>query len=207
MKTLTMLFATLLAMAMAMTSLPALAGGAPAGDKSSAARADRHTSKPSAPVDLVWLQDGREGTVEIEIIVGTAHDGVDLLLFTDGSNAPLTQSLPAAGAGPAGAVTWTLEQPLQSAPRVMAVLRQGEARQARNFVAPWRAGQDVVDPNDSKSEQPRSSESRNGKNAGNGRNTAPVDAAVTPESETPLHAMPATETLRRDTPSQEAGKD
>ncbi|MGB5249912.1 MAG: hypothetical protein WBO47_09815, partial [Gammaproteobacteria bacterium] len=141
MKTLTMLFATLLAMAMAMTSLPALAGGAPAGDKSSAARADRHTSKPSAPVDLVWLQDGREGTVEIEIIVGTAHDGVDLLLFTDGSNAPLTQSLPAAGAGPAGAVTWTLEQPLQSAPRVMAVLRQGEARQARNFVAPWRAGQ------------------------------------------------------------------
>jgi len=182
----------------------AVAGGEPAATKQ-----DRHTSKPSAPVDLAWLQDGREGVVEIEVFAGTGHDGVELSLITGGPNGPdrqATRVLPPGPAGLAGTVTWTLAGPLRSPPRVLAVLRQGEARQARSFVAPTRLDQDVVGPQGASNEtaqrtEPDANQSQIKNQIKNGR-FSPADAGPgpAPGAEVPLEEMPAQEILKRAQP-------
>ncbi len=200
------LLSIVLGIGLAGLSVVAVAGGEPAATKQ-----DRHTSKPSASVDLAWLQDGREGVVEIEVFAGTAHDGVELMLITGGPSGPDSQAtrvLPSGPAGLAGTVTWTLPEPLRSPPRVLAVLRQGEARQARSFVAPSRLDQDVVGPQGAGDEtgqgtQPNASQSQSQITNKSGR-FSPADAGsgAAPGADPPLDEMPAQEILKRGQPVQ-----
>ena len=198
-----MLFAIVLGIGLSSLSAVSVAGGDPA-----ATNPDRHTSKPSASVNLAWLQDGREGVVEIEVFAGTAHDGVELVLIAGGSNdrgspdSQPTRVLPSGAAGSAGTVVWTLTAPVQSPPRVLAVLRQGEARQARSFVAPWRLEQDVVGLQNESSETARGAEQSAGKSKSGRFSPADEGADAAPAGEVPLEDMPAQETLKRGQPGQ-----
>lgn len=169
-------------------------------------------SKPSAPVSLRWIRDGREAVVEVEVSAAVDHDGVDLTLVLPGAGPVPARSLPAAGAGPAGTATWELGAPVTMPPRVIVVLRQGAARQGASFVAPADPGQDVVRPDgQSEAEQAGGKRSRA---AGETRLPRPPAEALEsgkPEGESTepetLHPLPARETLRRGEPdgSDESG--
>jgi hypothetical protein len=162
-------------------------------------------SKPSAPVSLRWIRDGREAVVEVEVSAGVDHDGVDLTLMLPGAGPVPARSLPAAGAGPAGTVSWELEAPVTTPPRVIVVLRQGAARQGASFVAPVGARQDVVRPDGQPDAGPANA--KRSRAAGEARLPRPPAEAPEPpaprgESAEPeaLHPLPARETLRRGEP-------
>lgn len=169
-------------------------------------------AKPSAPVELRWLQDGRDGVVEVEVMAGVDHDGLDLMLVVPGVGQQATRSLPAAGAGPAGTVSWELGERPVSAPRVMVIIRRSDTRQPRSFVADWQSVQDVALPDGQAGPQ-----GAGGKNArvssesgiARAESTSPengVPDVAASESEA-LESMPAQETLKRGQPDEPTDDD
>ena len=54
------------------------------------------THKPAAPIAVRWLDDGRDGTVTVELVAGVDHVGAELRLVLPGRQRPLTARLPAA---------------------------------------------------------------------------------------------------------------
>lgn len=158
-------------------------------------------AKPSVPVSLRWLGDGSEGVVEIELSAGVDHDGLDVTLILPGVGRVSDRSLPGASAGPAGTVTWQLDAPVTTAPRVVVILRQGSGRQAGTFVAPALGVQDVVRPDgDAREGRPAGKRPRAAGEAVPSAEALEAEArkAEAPEAEPPAeHPLPARETLRR----------
>ena len=191
------LSASLLSVCLGIPLATVQAGGETHGDD-----ADLTQAKPSAPVELSWVQDGRDGVVEVRVTAGVDHDGLDLMLVGPGAGRQGARSLPAATAGPAGTVTWELGERPASAPRVMVVIRQGDTRQPRSFVADWSSAQDVVLPDGQAS--PRGAGGKNARVSGESgvaraESISPengIPETAEPESEL-LESMPAQETLKR----------
>jgi len=173
------------------------AGGETHGD-----HADVTQAKPSAPVELSWVQDGRDGVVEVRVTAGVDHDGLDLMLVVPGVGGQGARSLPAATAGPAGTVTWELGERPVSAPRVVVVIRRAETRQPRSFVADWQSTQDLALPDGQAG--PKGAGGKNARVSGesgvaraestSSENGIPDVAASESEA---LDSMPAQETLKR----------
>ena len=169
---------------------------------------DVRSAKPSAPVALRWVRDGREAVVEVEISAAVDHDGVDLRLVVPGGGLAPASSLPAAAAGPAGTVTWELDAPVTAPPRVIVVLRQGGARQAATFVAPGDAGQDVARPDEQRDGMP--ADGKRSRAGGEAQISAPsIPSPPSQQVEPPgepeaVHPLPAQETLRRGEPGETA---
>lgn len=168
--------------------------------------------KPEAPVELRWLQDGRDGVVEVEVTAGVDHDGLDLMLVVPGVGQQGARSLPAAGAGPAGTVSWELGERPVSAPRVVVVIRRAETRQPRSFVADWQSTQDVALPDGQAG--PKGAGGKNPRVSGESgvaraESTSPengISDVAASESEA-LESMPAQETLKRGQPGEVADGD
>jgi len=163
---------------------------------------DLTRAKPSAPVELRWLQDGRDGVVEVEVTASVDHDGLDLMLVVPGVGQQGARSLPPAGAGPAGTVSWELGERPVSAPRVVVVIRRAETRQPRSFVADWQSTQDLALPDGQAG--PKGAGGKNARVSGesgvaraestSSENGIPDVAASESEA---LDSMPAQETLKR----------
>lgn len=168
---------------------------------------DLTRAKPSAPVELRWLQDGRDGVVEVEVTASVDHDGLDLMLVVPGVGQQGARSLPAAGAGQAGTVSWELGERPVSAPRVMVVIRRADTRQPRSFVADWQSVQGVALPDGQAGPQ-----DAGGKNARvSGESGVARAESAPPENGVPeiaasesgtLESMPAEETLKRGQPGE-----
>lgn len=105
----------------------------------------RQTHKPAAPIAVRWLDDGRDGTVTVELVAGVDHVGAELRLVLPGGQRPLTARLPAAVAGETQTADWVLDRPATAAPRLMIELDTGEGRVAGTDVAPWSRGKRAGD--------------------------------------------------------------
>lgn len=100
------------------------------------------TTKPEAPIDIRWIDDGRDGHVALEIVSGVDHVGAVVRLIVPGQGEPRQVQLPAAKAGEAQRAQWWLERPPAHAPRVLVEIDTGESRMPRNSAAPWARGKD-----------------------------------------------------------------
>lgn len=100
----------------------------------------RQTHKPSAPIAVRWLDDGRDGNVTIELVAGVDHVGAELRLVLPGGQRPLTARLPAAVRGERQSVGWVLDRPVTEPPRLLIELDTGDRRIAGTDVAPWSRG-------------------------------------------------------------------
>ncbi len=168
---------------------------------------DLTRAKPSAPVELRWLQDGRDGVVEVEVTASVDHDGLDLMLVVPGAGQQGARSLPAAGAGQAGTVSWDLGAAPSAPPRVMVVIRRAETRQPRSFVADWQSTQDLALSDGQAG--PRGAGGKNARVSGESgvarAESAPPENGIPEiaESESKaLESMPAQETLKHGQPGE-----
>lgn len=106
------------------------AGEPPAGKKHA------YRSKPTAPIDVRWIENGADGRVEIEVVAGVDHVGTQLRLVVPGAGAPLGATLPAAAAGEIQTVSWTLDRPLTKSARLSLEVDTGDAVMAKQVQAP-----------------------------------------------------------------------
>jgi hypothetical protein len=96
----------------------------------------RQTHKPSAPIAVRWLDDGRDGKVTIELVAGVDTVGAELRLVLADGQRPLTARLPAAVSGEKQIVDWVLDRPAVTAPRLLIELDTGDRLIAGTAVAP-----------------------------------------------------------------------
>lgn len=125
--------------ALMLTSIGLSAASSTLADEVEAPQA-RQTHKPSAPIAVRWLDDGRDGKVTIELVAGVDHFGAELRLVLPGGQRPLTARLTAAVAGETQTVDWVLDRPATAAPRLLIELDTGDRRIAGTDVAPWSRG-------------------------------------------------------------------